>query len=169
MAEGCLAYLLYIIKLEVLTSVSLREYPLAQYAMAYWFEHVRIAQSSTSSALPLARELYLSKKVSLVKWIRLYDAQPPGHWGPICILSSREESQHVGLPMYYASLLGLLEWVHTLLENVTDVNARGGFNGDASQAALLSGHLETTPAQLRESWGENDAADVPEMQFADLA
>lgn len=109
MAEYCLAYLLYIIKLEVLTSVSLSEYPLAQYAMAYWFEHVRIAPSNTSSALPLAQELYLSKKDSLVKWIRLYDADPPGHWGPIRILSSGEESQHIGLPMYYASLLGLLE------------------------------------------------------------
>lgn len=47
---------------------------------------------------------------------------------------------------------------------MTDVNARGGYNVDALQAASVSGHLETTPAQFRESWGKNDAADVPELE-----
>ncbi|KAF6220421.1 hypothetical protein HO133_002853 [Letharia lupina] len=47
---------------------------------------------------------------------------------------------------------------------MTDVNARGGYNGDALLAASVSGHLQTTPAQLREPWGENDAADAPELE-----
>ncbi|PCH02638.1 Hypothetical protein PENO1_036910 [Penicillium occitanis (nom. inval.)] len=48
-----------------------------------------------------------------------------------------------GGPLYYASLLGLLDIVKQLHSDGLDVNAKGGRYGTALQAAAIKGHFDT--------------------------
>ncbi|KAI9764160.1 MAG: hypothetical protein M1840_008642 [Geoglossum simile] len=126
-AEACLAYLLQFEHSNSLTSRTTQEYPLARYAAWYWTQHARWAGKDASAVHLLIIELFLSKKDAYANWIRLRD-------------SSKAKSLNVNSPLYYALVAGLVETGKLLLEKGTDVNAQGGYYGNALQAALLNGH-----------------------------
>ena len=136
-AEDCLVYVLHLIEPDVwrstLTSV---EYPLARYAARYWIDHIQFVEGPKSTALTLAQELFLTREEIFVNWIQLWDPDRPS-WG-----TNTELRMYTGPPLYYASLLGFLESVEVLVDNGADVNAQGGFYGNALIAASTSGHIE---------------------------
>jgi hypothetical protein len=134
-AEICLAYLLQFDNPDSLTSQTIKEYPLARYAAEYWTQHARVAGENENMLHRLITELFMSKKDAHVNCIRLFD--PEKAWeGPDITKSSKS----VAPPLYYASLTGLIEAVRLLLESGADVNARGGDDGSALQAASAGGH-----------------------------
>ncbi|RAO71367.1 uncharacterized protein BHQ10_007379 [Talaromyces amestolkiae] len=54
-----------------------------------------------------------------------------------------DDENEFGGPLYYASLLGLLDIVKQLHSDGLDVNAKGGKYGTALQAAVVMGHFDT--------------------------
>ena len=134
-AETCLVYLLQFDKANSLTRQTTKEFPLARYAAKYWTHHARVAREDAEVMHQLIMELFLSKRDAYVNWIRLFDPDWP--WNQPNIT---EGLKIVASPLYYSSLVGLIESVRLLLEKGADVNAQGGFYGNALQAASYGGH-----------------------------
>lgn len=162
-AEDCLGYLLHLISPEISKSTALEdypspkkptnylsmtieEYPLAQYAAKYWFEHYGLIERTESTALALVQELFLSKIEAFMNWLGLFD--PDRTWLGLFDTDRPWWARpwtmgyRTGAPLYYASLLGLSESVALLIENGADVNAQGGWREYALKAASSSGHIE---------------------------
>ena len=72
-AESCLAYLLQFDEPGSLTTQSVLEFPLADYAAEYWTKHAQVAERDSTLAPLLSMELLLTKGHSLLNWIRLYN------------------------------------------------------------------------------------------------
>ena len=112
------------------------EYPLARYAARYWIDHIRFVKGPKKTALILVQELFLKREEVFANWIQLWDPDRP-LWGTGKILS-----MSTGPLLYYASLLGFLELVETLVDKGVDVNVQAGVYGNALIAASASGHIE---------------------------
>lgn len=134
-AETCLAYLLHFDKSDSLTSQGLDEFPLAQYAAKHWTYHARISETETSMYPLLSMALFLDKKHAFLNWGCLYDVEG---WSP----DIKRDLETLCPPLYYTSLEGLLKSVKLLLEKGADVNAQGGYFGNALQAASYIGSKE---------------------------
>ena len=76
-AESSLAYLLLFDEPGSLTTQSVLEFPLADYAARYWTKHAQVAESGSTLAPLLSMELLLTKGYSLLNWTRLYDLEEP--------------------------------------------------------------------------------------------
>ena len=136
-AEDCLVYLLHLIEPDMWRStLIIVEYPLARYAARHWIDHIQYVEGPKSTALTLAQKLFLTREEIFVNWIQLWEPDRPS-WS-----TSTELRMYTGPPLYYASLLGFLESVEALVDNGADVNAQGGFYGNALIAASASGHIE---------------------------
>ncbi|KAI1439483.1 hypothetical protein F5Y02DRAFT_425549 [Annulohypoxylon stygium] len=127
-AEVSLAYLL-----ELNHSLKPREimqsYPMAKYAAQYWTDHAVIAVDSKTELQSLALKLFTCKE-SFETCYQLYKLDQP--WN----------DRYLQPPsaLYYASLGGLIYSVQMLLDKGADMNAQGGFYGNALQAASYGGH-----------------------------
>ena len=136
-AEDCLVYLLHLIKPDIWRSTStVVEYPLARYAAEHWLDHIQFMEGSKRTVSTLVQELFLTREEIFVNWIQLWEPDRPS-WS-----TSTRPRMRTGPPLYYASLLGFLEPVEALIDNGADVNAQGGFYGNALIAASTSGHIE---------------------------
>ena len=136
-AEDCLVYLLHLIKPDIWRSTStVVEYPLARYAAEHWFDHIQFMEDSERTVITLVQELFLTREDIFANWIQLWEPDRPS-WSTSTRLRMR-----TGPPLYYASLLGFLGPVKALVDNGADVNAQGGFYGNALIAASTSGHIE---------------------------
>src|SRR6266516_2691020 len=133
-ANSCLAYLLQFDKPNSLMVQTIKEFPLATYAAKYWTQHARLAGENTGATDLLDMvELFWSKRDAYVNCVRLFDPDEP--WEEPNISGLKQVSS----PLYYASLVGLIESTRLLLENGADVNAQGGTYGNALQAASENG------------------------------
>jgi len=130
-AKSSLAYLLQFDEPGSLTTRSVLEYPLANYAAECWTKHARIAEGGSNLALLLSIELLLTKGHGLLNWIRLYDLERP--WKGLDI---RRGLNNICPPLYYALYARLIRSVKSILDKGADVNAQGGEYGNALQAAL---------------------------------
>ncbi|KAJ5320677.1 NACHT nucleoside triphosphatase [Penicillium antarcticum] len=108
-----------------------RYFPMAGYAAEYWSCH---------AALTLAYEeitqiivSFLEKEEKFQRWARLYQADRSWDDSPGVPRGSR---------LYYACFSGLMVPARDLLDKGADVNAQGGFYGNALQAVSLEGHQE---------------------------
>ena len=100
--------------------------PLAPYAVKNWTYHARQAQKGpVRSAARLSMELLMSGEGGFLNWLEMANPDP---------YQPKEAA-----PLYYASLVGLSEPVKMIIEKKVDINAKGGYYGNALQAAL---HLE---------------------------
>ena len=77
--------------------------------------------------------LFRDGTAAFLKWVQLWS---------IDIWEEQGHMHKIAKPLYYASLAGLTEASHTLLEMGADVNAQGGYFGNALQAASHKGHGE---------------------------
>ena len=142
-AESSLAYLLQFDEPGSLTTKSVLEFPLANYAAQYWTEHAQLAERHSSLAPLLSMELLLTKGHALLNWVRLYNLDK--RWD--------RSDMRIGLddicpPLYYASFAGLIRSVKSILDRGADVNAQGGGHGNALQAASVSGHNQVVQTLL---------------------
>ena len=152
-AESCLAMLLHLDKRGSLTSLppprakslikELEEkFPLAEYAAKHWLKHAHDAGWDSDTG-GLVSEIFL-KRDALENWIRLGQPEEPWEREPDMSKSSND----IGPSIYYASQAGLLKPLKILIEAGADVNAPGGYYGNALQAASYEGHREVIDVLL---------------------
>ena len=111
--------------------------PLLRYSAQYWFVHVK-KSGDKESVVGLMESLFGGLATTFQNWMSIYDlnlrrGNPRFHHWRV---------GHGISPLYYASLLGLVEPAQFLLDQGMDVNARGGRYGNALVAASTSGSEE---------------------------
>ena len=131
-SEISLAYLLQFDSFEPLTNAMLDSSPLAWYVAKHWIDHAK-SGGIDGSALKLIFQLFMSK-AALANWIRIWDIDGFGNTD----LSMDKAEIHC--PLYYATVTGIEQLAYHLLENGAEVNAQGGYYGNALQAASSGGH-----------------------------
>lgn len=134
-AKSCLGYLLQFEAQESLSHDSLKDFKLAKYSAKFWIIHAEAAAQETDDLLRMILKLFRSESDAYFNWIRIHDPDQPRHGTNI-----GREFKTIPVPLYYASLYGLIGTVTALLDNGADVNARGGHYSTALQAACYKGH-----------------------------
>ena len=144
-ARGCIGYLLQMQPLDQLTQECLGEFKLAQYAAEFWIQHVQAAGDQTESLSQLAMDFFTTDAAYL-NWIRIFDPDRPweGH-------RLGKTLGDIPAPLYYAARSGLTKVVSLLFGNGVDVNAQGGYYGNALQAASFGGHEKVVKLLLEKN------------------
>jgi ankyrin repeat protein len=119
-AQACLGTLLHLD--ENVTSDSLKNFPLAEYALEHWMDHAQF--DNVSLTLKDGIQLLFDPEKSHVKvWVRLFDLDS--------LLSGPLDgpSQPPETPLHFAALLGMCDVAQFLIiERSQDVNARRSFD-----------------------------------------
>ncbi|KAM3513179.1 hypothetical protein MY11210_003204 [Beauveria gryllotalpidicola] len=108
-----------------------RDFPMARCAAKFWTHYAVLAQDS--EAIVRATVCFLEKEATFQRWTRLY--QPDRYWFD-------DPGPPRGSRLYYACFVGLVAPARELIGKGADVNARGGFYGNALQAASTKGYQE---------------------------
>ncbi|KAH6662712.1 ankyrin repeat-containing domain protein [Halenospora varia] len=146
-AQTSLTYLLYFER-GVLTSRNINTFPLALYAAEHWCRHFRAIKDS-DQATKLGMQFLQGD--AFINWIRLFNPDRP--WAHT---NMKTNITSIASPLYYASQEGLFKPVSLLLEKGADVNAQGGYYGNALQAASARGR-EAIAALLLEKGADVNA------------
>ncbi|OQE18125.1 hypothetical protein PENFLA_c022G00387 [Penicillium flavigenum] len=131
----CLTYLVHVIsKIEPqdMFQMKPRQYPLGRFAAEYWFHHYKNSGCDNMHIEELVLRLF-SDMSTFSKWTNLYDFDRPRN-------ASIRPNDQMGSPLYYASMLGLIQILDRILSNGFDVNIQGGALGSSLQAASLKGY-----------------------------
>ncbi|KAK0514475.1 hypothetical protein JMJ35_003092 [Cladonia borealis] len=142
-AQICLIYLFEPkLSSSVLYWSALEEYPLAHFAAEYWYNHYESTVKPASNLDTLILSLFQQKE-SFMTWVRLYEGDEDYSHGT-------SDPSKAANPVYYAALLGLDQTLHELLNTKLqeEINAQGGFYGNALQAASYKGHKEVVQLLL---------------------
>ena len=135
-AEGCLHYLLYMVKQAPLTDEIVTRHPLARYAAEYWWQHAHdVDVVDGQKVFDLSSRLLIDDDLTLLSWIQLYNPDQPWQKSNMSLPST-----NVAQPLYYAAFVGLPKVVKTVLAQTPNVNAQGGTYGNALQAASRGGY-----------------------------
>ena len=154
-AQICLTYLLeHGLSSSTLDYSLLEEFPLAQFAAMYWHHHYQNTPNPAPGLDDLVSRLFQCQD-SFTTWVKLHDVDRP--WDTS--IKFRRALDDIPAPVYYASLLGLDQVLHDLvnseqLEGTTipalspastsstskNINAQDGEYGNALQAASSQGH-----------------------------
>ncbi len=154
-AQICLTYLLeHGLSSSNLDQSLLEEFPLAKFAAMYWYHHYQNTAKHDPGLEDSILKLF-QRQDSFATWVKLHDIDRP--WDTS--INFRRELDNIPAPVYYASLLGLDQALHDLvnsekLESTTipalppapasnvskKINAQGGRYGNALQAASYRGH-----------------------------
>lgn len=102
---------------------------MARYVAEMWTEHAVLAQEYEDIAQMTVR--FLEKEFQ--QWARLY--QPDRSW-------SDNAGPPRGSELYYTCFIGLVAPAQDIISKGADVNAQGGYFGNALQAASSRGHQE---------------------------
>ncbi|KAF6802650.1 NACHT and ankyrin domain protein [Colletotrichum musicola] len=119
-------------------------FPLALYASGYWLSFAQIAQSSAELVSEIVS--FLQDKDVFNRWVFLAELGGGDDWD-----SYQDLPRGPGL--HYASIGGLTAVIRSMTESGADVDAQGRKFGNALQAAVFHGHLDT--AQLLIEKGAN--------------
>lgn len=136
-SQSCLAYLLQFNTSKPLDKDLKKSSPLAQYAAKYWIFHAQSSgydESESSSLFKLMTKLLASSNYAFSRWVQIYDMDATN-------MQWIDRSQfYDAQPLYYASMAGLEKMVELLVEKGENVNAQGGYYGNALVAAASKGH-----------------------------
>ncbi|KAJ9652747.1 hypothetical protein H2198_008019 [Neophaeococcomyces mojaviensis] len=136
MAEVCLQYLLDLCQRTPLTEEILQEYPMAEYAARYWWQHMRGSEIWYSkNLLDLALRLLTVDGGHLLTWVQLHNMDRDWEYSDLLITVD-----DLAPSLYYAASIGIPEIVAGVLRQKPDVSVRGGYYGNALQAASYRGH-----------------------------
>ncbi|KAK3612994.1 hypothetical protein LTR22_028355, partial [Elasticomyces elasticus] len=141
LTQSCLAYITSYSSHcdKTSTKEDLVRYPLLEYAAKSWFYHSSAQQPGTEGDYEAL--LFTSEEV-MHDWLLVH--QPDVDW-----LLPFEGVENEGSGLYYASSIGLGATVLTLIEKGADVNAQGGYFGNALQAASYKGHERVVAMLLK--------------------
>ncbi|OAG39695.1 hypothetical protein AYO21_06163 [Fonsecaea monophora] len=137
-SKTCLLYLQHEEFLQQNLSPDLvRQYAFAKYAAEHWHHHYRQADGQFARQLSEMVRNLLMTRCAKERWLRLGNPEPP--WSTDVDYSTVAENHPSAT--YYASLLGQDEVLMLILSiSTADVNAQGGYYGNALQAASEHGH-----------------------------
>jgi ankyrin repeat domain-containing protein 50 len=122
---------------QALTRSLIEQYPFARFVSEFWYHHYRLVDKNGATDLEEWVLALLQTRARLERWIRLYNVHRPWN-NEICY---DEKAKMYTAPIYCASLLGIDGVLaHILSIPAADVNAQGGFFGNALQAASEGGH-----------------------------
>lgn len=109
--------------------------PFAQYAAENWMHSAKLAESQPGDhkVKELVLQMLSTPRV-FAAWLRLYDPDVRPRFNSM--LDTRGSPQ----PLYYVSLGGFEDIVSALIAEGADVHTRGGYYGNALQAACAEGH-----------------------------
>ncbi|KAK3378799.1 hypothetical protein B0T24DRAFT_568404 [Lasiosphaeria ovina] len=108
-----------------------RDFPLAQFAAEAWASHAASVEGSEGTVRATIR--FLEDETTFQRWRRLYQFR-----------KARQEEyvKPEGSQLYYTCLTGLAPVAQDFITKGADVNAQGGYYGNALQAASAEGHQE---------------------------
>ncbi|KAH0271012.1 Pfs, NACHT and ankyrin domain protein, partial [Aureobasidium melanogenum] len=108
----------------------------SQYCARYWTGYAKVVDGDDERLQVRILEFLSDRENGYLTCYNLYDPEQP--W------SSDNTERKTDKPacLYYTSLIGLVTSVGALLDKGADVNAQGGDNGNALQAASYEGHDE---------------------------
>ncbi|KZP27087.1 ankyrin, partial [Athelia psychrophila] len=142
--KTCLAYLSHLRSFRVrsLNDSVLECFPLGPYAAKYWMKHMQLGGGEEEHLSQMKECIFsLNDTRALATWVRLKDADPDVDFSQA---KFEKIPAYIASPLYYACISGLTSVVQTLLDHnaiiwLLDVNAQGGFYGNALQAASEGG------------------------------
>ena len=154
-AQICLTYLLeHGLSSSNLDQNLLEGFPLAKFAAMYWYRHYQTTAKHDPGLEDSILKLF-QRQDSFATWVKLHDMDRP--WDTS--INFRRTLDDIPAPVYYASLLGLDQALHDLVNNEQlestkipalspisrssvskNINAQGGEYGNALQAASEGGH-----------------------------
>jgi ankyrin repeat protein len=173
LAKLCLQYLCYDVfgnhHKTVSTRKQLRVNPFLVYAARTWFQHAVAGNAISPDIIECARRLLNPATSNWVMWSKVFDradddsdtddSESDSEDDTASDESGTDDTENdesnadggdddddeaeFGGPLYYASLLGLLDIVKQLHSDGLDINAKGGRYGTALQAAAIKGHFDT--------------------------
>jgi len=134
-ATVCLAYLLHLdFDLDLPTQKIEETFPLAQYSARYWMINATVAEGEDGTVQGLIIKFFCSHQRSYKTSYHLYRPDQP-RYGISDLIR-----ENIAPPLYYASFGGFRNAVQSLLNRNADVNAQGGYHGNALKAASYGGH-----------------------------
>jgi hypothetical protein len=133
-SKTCLAYLTDI---RVCPTTDESDFPMARFAAKHWTEFAVLARGSEE--IVRATVSFLQNETAFRQWCQLYHADHPWPMPPGPPRASR---------LYYACLTGLAGAARNLIIEGADVNAQGGYYGNALQAASQRGSFEVVQLLL---------------------
>jgi hypothetical protein len=137
-AKSCLGYLLQFQRSDSFKRY-IQESKLARYSAEFWTTHVQALPYKAEALNGLIMKLFSTGDGAYLNSIRIYDPDLFRRFRRS--LNAERELGNIPTPLYYASRSGLNEIVSLLiLETGADVNAQGGYHGNALQAASARGH-----------------------------
>ena len=143
-SRDCLVYLLQFGTVDCLCDQSEASISFGRYAAKYWTNHAQSDDGVIQNDVQkLVTKLFSSSGVCFNNWIALFDVERGyGH--------SLRTSYNIPHPLYYASLLGLLQTVNELVlsSSLADVNMAGGLFGSALASASARGQKEVVQILL---------------------
>ena len=139
-AKGSISYLLQFEKglfdcFESATSLQ-QAYTLAEYSAKHWIIHTCDGEEDDNQLSYLAMKILSTGDGAYLNWLRLYDPDE-GVWRTP---NFRRELDSCPNPLYYASLSGLANTACRIVQEGANVNAQGGKDSNALQAASSEGH-----------------------------
>jgi ankyrin repeat protein len=140
-AKGSLKYLAQI--QQPLSMEVLEESALARYSAEFWSSHLQKTRDEIERVSQLAMSLMDFGEPAYLTWIQLHDPDRP--WGEPNLEKSADD---IATPLYYAARLGLITITKLQLDKDADVNAQGGYCGNALQAASVGGHKQVVKMLL---------------------
>ncbi|RVD83532.1 uncharacterized protein DFL_007918 [Arthrobotrys flagrans] len=132
MAKICLAYLLHL-DINLPTKTVVKTFPFVLYCARYWITFAAVAENENETLRNLIRLFFCADRCLYRNCYNLHRPDEPWRTG----VWAREETVSA---LYYASVGGLANTVNYLLSQGADVNAQGGYYGNALQAASYSGY-----------------------------
>jgi hypothetical protein len=139
--EGSLKYLVQI--QQPLSKELLEESALARYSAEFWSSHLQKTRDEIERVSQLAMRLMDFGEPAYLTWIRLHDPDRP--WEKPNLKKSTDD---IATPLYYGARLGLSTITKRLLDRGAEVNAQGGYYGNALQAASWGRHEQVVKMLL---------------------
>ncbi|KAF2178926.1 purine and uridine phosphorylase [Zopfia rhizophila CBS 207.26] len=132
-AKVCLAYLLHFDQ-DVPPKQISEAFPLARYSARFWMTNALVAEAKDKRLQYFVVQLFCYRRRSYEICYSLYRPDRPWDNAP------DNGGDELASALYYAALGGLVNAVMFLLNRAVDVNAEGGYYGNALQAASERGH-----------------------------
>lgn len=175
LARACLGILLHLD--ESATENSLKNFPLAEYAARYWFEHARLGGMLQNAArVQGIKQLFDASKPHLAIWLWIWDPTDQSHDRTQRAKSPLPPTK---TPLHYAAFCGLQTIVKALaMEHPHYVNARSP-DDDLTPLHLAAqeGHLEVARVLVQggakvsdqDRWGSTPLRWASKCGHVDLA
>ena len=143
-AQACLGVLLHLD--ENITKVTLKNFPLAEYAAENWVDHARIEDVSSKVQDGMKR-LFDPSKSHLSVWVWIYDPGEPSRR----YRRPERPAQAKAPPLHYAAVCNMPDIATFLIvEHSQDINAWGFIPEETPlQVSLRWGHVEVARALLK--------------------